>query len=370
MRRALMLKYRGQKLIRAGFIGVVLLALLVVVGLQPERIISMATSVHYQALFIEAGGLDAGDNVTLSGVKVGAVQNISLHNGQALVTFNVAGRVRLGGKTTAHIRTGSLLGRRVLTLESSGNPAMHPSDVIPVSRTSSPYTLSEAVGDLTTNVAGTDTDAINRSLDTLSETLNQIAPQLGPTFEGVAGLSRTVNERDKSLRDLLKSASDVTGILAQRSDQVNTLILNSNDLLGVLVGQRQAIVGLLANVSAAAKEISGVVHDNEPKLAATLQRLNSIAAMLEKNRDNIAKAIPGLAKFETTLGEAISGGLFYQGFVANTAIPQFIQPFLDYLWGFRRGTNAGQPPDQAGPRAEFPFPVNGIPQPNERGGPR
>lgn len=365
-----MLKYRGPQLVRAGFIGAVVLMLIVLVGLKPEGISSWATTVRYQALFVEAGGLDVGDNVTLSGVKVGAVQNISLHSGKALVTFNVTGAVRLGDSTTAHIRTGSLLGRRVLTLESVGAAAMRPSAVIPVSRTSSPYTLSEAVGDLTTDAAGTDTDAVNRSLDILSDTLNQIAPQLGPSFEGIAALSRAVNERDTSLRDLLKSASDVTGLLSQRSDQVNTLILNSNDLLAVLVSQRQAIVGLLANVSAAAKEISGVVHDNEPKLAGTLQRLNSIAAMLEKNRDNIAKAIPGLAKFETTLGEAISSGLFYQGFVANTVIPEFVQPFLDYLWGFRRGTNAGQPPDQAGPRAEFPFPNNGIPPPNRRWGQR
>jgi phospholipid/cholesterol/gamma-HCH transport system substrate-binding protein len=26
---------------------------------------------------------------------------------------------------------------------------------------------------------------------------------------------------------------------------------------------------------------------------------------------------------------------------------------------------AGQPPDNAGPRAELPFPVNGIPQPGD-----
>ena len=35
--------------------------------------------------------------------------------------------------------------------------------------------------------------------------------------------------------------------------------------------------------------------------------------------------------------------------------------FLDYALGYRRGVNAGQPPDTAGPRAEFPFPYNGIP---------
>ena len=77
---------------------------------------------------------------------------------------------------------------------------MHPRDVIPVSRTSSPYSLTEAVSDLTTNTAGTDTEGINQALDTLSATIDQIAPQLGPTFDGVTRLSRSLNSRNDTLR--------------------------------------------------------------------------------------------------------------------------------------------------------------------------
>ena len=43
-----------------------------------------------------------------------------MQHGKALVTFMVNGGVRLGSDTTAHIRTGTLLGQRVLTLESDG----------------------------------------------------------------------------------------------------------------------------------------------------------------------------------------------------------------------------------------------------------
>lgn len=356
-----MLKYRGTQLVRSGFIGVVLIVLVITVGLQPERLLALAASLKYQALFTEAGGLNAGDKVMMSGVNVGTVGDVSLRSGQALVTFTVDGEVRLGSETTAHIRTGSVLGQRLLSLDSAGEDRMRRTDVIPVSRTSSPYSLTEAVGDLTTNTAATDTATLNRSLDTLSETIDQIAPQLGPAFDGLTRLSRSLNERDEGLGELLSSARDMTKILSQRSEQVNTLILNSNELLGVLGEQRQAIVELLANVSAVAKVVSGLVHDNESKLAPTLQKLNSVTAMLEQNRDAIAKALPGLAKFETTLGESVASGYFYQGFVSNVVFSQFLQPFLDYAFGFRRGDNAGQPPDNAGPRAEFPFPFNGIP---------
>src|SRR4051812_25313785 len=131
-----MLKYRGPHIIRAGFIGVVLVVLIIVAGLNTQRLATWATSVRFQALFADAGGLAVGNDVTRSGIKIGLVSDISLRQGLALVTLTVDGQFRLGSQTTAHIRTGSLLGQRVVTLESAGSGVMRPNTVIPVARTS------------------------------------------------------------------------------------------------------------------------------------------------------------------------------------------------------------------------------------------
>jgi phospholipid/cholesterol/gamma-HCH transport system substrate-binding protein len=360
-----MQKYRGSSLIRAGIIGVILAILVIAIGLQPERLVQWATSLRYQALFSEAGGIAVGNDVTVSGIKVGSVSSVKLDNGDALVGFTIDGRYALGSDTTAHIRTGTLLGERVLALESAGSGTLKPNTVIPVSRTSSPYSLTDAVNELTANTAGTNTESLNQSLDTLSQTLDQIAPQLGPTFDGVSRLSKSLNSRNESLADLLKTAGDVTGILSERSEKVNTLILNANDLVGVLNERRYAITSLLNATSAVSQELTGVVHDNEQELRPTLDRLNSVTAMLEKNRDNLAKMLPGAAKYYLTQGEIVSNGAYYNAYVPNLVFGQLLQPFLDYAFGLRRGVNIGQPPDNAGPRAELPFPVNSIPQPGD-----
>ncbi|GFG51186.1 mammalian cell entry protein [Mycolicibacterium agri] len=360
-----MQKYRGSSLIRAGIIGVVLCVLVIAIGLQPERLVQWATSLRYQALFTEAGGIAVGNDVTVSGIKVGSVSSVKLENGDALVGFTIDGRYALGSETTAHIRTGTLLGERVLALESAGGGTLSPNTVIPVTRTSSPYSLTDAIDELTANTAGTDTQALNQSLDTLAETLDRISPQLGPTFDGVSRLSRSLNSRNESLAQLFKTAGDVTGILSERTEKVNALILNSNDLLAVLNERRQAITSLLSATSAVSKELTALVADNEAELAPTLERLNDVSAMLEKNRDNLAKMLPGAAKYYLTQGEIVANGAYYNAFVPNLAFGQILQPFLDYAFGFRRGVNAGQPPDNAGPRAEIPFPVNGIPQPGD-----
>jgi len=356
-----MLKYSGSKLVRSGFMGLVLIALVIAIGLQPKKLTSWATSIHYRAVFAEAGGLTPGNDVKVSGVTMGTVTDVGLSHGKALVTFSLHSTVRLGSDTTAHIRTGTVLGARMLTLEPAGTDILHGSDTIPISHTSSPYSLTNAVGDFTTNTAGTDTASLTQSLDTLSDTIDRMAPQLGPTFDGLTRLSKTLNDRNDSLSKLLKSAADVTGILSQRSAQVNTLLLNANDLLEVLSQRRYAIVNLLANTSALSQQLSDLVADNEKELAPTLEKLNSVTAMLEKNSDNIAKALEGLAKYQVTQGESVNNGFYYNAFVGNLIPSQTLQPFLDYAFGFRRGVNAGQPPDNAGPRAELPWPHNGIP---------
>ncbi|WP_374158796.1 MCE family protein [Mycobacterium sp. G7A2] len=356
-----MQKYRGSSLVRAGFIGVVLIALVIMVGLQPQKLWAMATSVRYQAVFAEAGGLSAGNNVKVSGVTVGTVSDITLERGAAMVTFSVNSAVPIGSDTTASIGIATVLGERVLDLEPAGSRSLGAGGVIPLSQTGSPYSLTDAVGEFTSNTAATDTAAINQSLDTLSDTIERIAPQLAPTFDGVTRLSKSLNTRNESLSSLLRAASDVTGVLSERSNQVNSLILNANDLLAVLQERRYAIVNLLASTTAVARQLTGMVADNEQELAPTLEKLNTVSEMLERNRDNISASLKGLAKYQVTQGEAVNNGFYYNGFASNLLPGPAIQPFLDYALGFRRGTDAGQPPDNAGPRAEFPFPYNGIP---------
>jgi phospholipid/cholesterol/gamma-HCH transport system substrate-binding protein len=360
-----MIKYRGSNLVKAGFIGVVLIMLTIAVGLQPERLIAWATAIRYHALFAEAGGITVGNDVTVSGIKVGSVTSVALDNGDALVGFTIGGQYPLGSDTNAHIRTGTLLGERVLALDSAGDGDLKPNSTIPITRTSSPYSLSDAVGDLGRNTAGTHTDTLNQSLDTLSETLDQIAPQLGPTFDGLARVSQSLNNRNQSLAELLKTAGQVTAIFSERSQQVNSLILNANDLVAVLNDRRNAIAGLLRYTSAVSKELTGLVADNEKRLAPALKQLNEVTAVLEKNRDNLTKMLPGAAKYYLTQSEIVANGAYYNAYIPNIIFPQLLQPFLDYAFGFRRGIDAGRPPDTAGPRAELPFPVNGIPQPGD-----
>ena len=298
-------------------------------------------------MFSEAGGLIVGNDVTVSGIKVGSVSIVELDNGDALVGFTIDGQVRASASdTTAHIRTGTLLGERVLALDSAGSGTLDPQHVIPTTRTSSPYSLTDAVSELTSNTAATDTETLNQSLDTLADDARPDRSAAGPDVRWPVATfavaeqpqrkpGRAAQDRRRRHRDPVR-----TQPADQHADP------QSNDLLGVLNERRQAIVSLLANTFGGVAATDGSGADNEKELAPALERLNRINEMLERNRDNIAKALPGLAKYELTQGEIVANGAYYNALMPNiqpaqtsAAVPRLrvrIQP-----WGQRRPA-AGQ----------------------------
>lgn len=76
--------------------------------------------------FSGIGGLGVGDDVQISGVKVGAVSEIELDEETYLarVTINIDGGVELPIDTAALISSESLLGGRYLSLEPGGDDLM------------------------------------------------------------------------------------------------------------------------------------------------------------------------------------------------------------------------------------------------------
>ena len=87
-----------------------------------------------------------GAAVQVSGVKVGQVRDIDLDGPRVLVTFTVDDDIAVGDRSEAAIKTKSLLGAKFLELTPRGEGSQ--AGTIPVERTSSPYQLPDALGDL------------------------------------------------------------------------------------------------------------------------------------------------------------------------------------------------------------------------------
>lgn len=313
-----------------GIIGLVVATAVSLSALQIDRLPFIRSGATYTAYFTDAGGLVSGDQVQVAGVRSGRVEQVNLDGAKVYVRFTLNEKIVLGNKTSAAIKTNTLLGRKSLEVTPAGSGSTRPADTIPLDRTTSPYSLTDALGDLTNTVKDLDMDRVNRTLDALSTTFADTPAPLRSALDGVTQLSRSLNARDKALTELLGRAQNVTKVLADRGNQINALLVDGNALLGELDRRRSALSQLIVYINGLAQQLTGLVNDNEAQLKPTLDRLNSVLALLQSNKDNLSKALDGLGPFSAALGEQVGSGPYFQAYVSN-ATTRGLQILVDAL---------------------------------------
>ncbi|WP_324192890.1 MCE family protein [Nocardia transvalensis] len=307
----------GPKLVSVGIVGLVVAVAISLSALQFDRLPFIKSGAEFSAYFADAGGLVVGDPVQVAGVRSGRVDEVRLDGAKVLVRFSLAESIVLGRRTTAAIKTNTILGRKTLEVVPQGDGVIRRNDPIPLERTTSPYSLNDALGDLTKTVQGLDLDQVNKTLDTLSQTFADTPAPLRSALDGVTQLSRSLNARDKALTDLLGHAQNVTKVLSERANQINALLTDGNDLLGELNARRTALSQLIVYVNGLAQQLTGFVNDNEAQLKPALDKLNSVLQLLQRNKDNLGKALERLGPYAAALGEQVGSGPYFQAYLSN-----------------------------------------------------
>lgn len=310
-----------------GVMGTVILACVTVVAFQYNKLPFIKNTDDYAAYFAEAGGIKPGNTVRVSGLGVGRVSDLRLEGTKVRVGFTVRKGVALGDRTEAAIKTETILGAKMLELTPRGGGKL--SGTIPLQRTTSPYELPDALGDLTTTISGLDTAQLSTALTTLADTLKATPSNVRPALEGVARFSDTLNGRDAQLRSLLGNANKVSTVLGKRSQQIAGLVANSNALLAALLDERDSLDALMNNVTAVSHQISGLVDDNRTQLKPALDKLNGVLEILDNRKEDIQKTLPKFKRYAMSFGECLGSGPFFKAYVANLVPGQIGGPILD-----------------------------------------
>ena len=118
-----------------------------------------------------------------------------------------------------------MLGQKYLALDPAGHRHADPDDVIPLSRTTSPYDVIDAFSAAATTIGDIDTD--------------QLATEHGGAFGRVLGntrrhprrrstgstrLSETIANRDQELQKLFAATKQTTQVLADRNAEFERLL--------------------------------------------------------------------------------------------------------------------------------------------------
>jgi len=299
-------------------IGLLTVVLIVVLAFNGPAIFGGGNT--YRAEFAEAAGLKSGDMVTVAGVEAGRVDSVELAGDRVLATFTVAD-AWVGDRTSASIQIRTLLGAKTLALDPQGDAELDPDRPIPLRRTASPFDVVEAFDGLSGTIDQIDTGRLALSLDTLAETFRGAAPEVRGTLDGLSRLSTTIASRDEEIRTLLAGTRNLSGVLADRNAEVVKLLSDGNLLLAEIQRRREAISALLDGTRALSDQLRGLVADNRDQLGPTLEQLDRVAALLQRNKDALGEGVGNLAVFLRLFTNATGNGEWFDNYVCGLVPP-------------------------------------------------
>lgn len=311
--------FRERNPVPIGLVGLVVLAALLLLAFNLQKLPFVGGGPGYAAQLTEAGGLKVGDDVRIAGVKVGKVDEIALDRGHVRVAFTISEDAHFGTRTGASVRMKTVLGQKYLSLEPAGPGQLAEDSEIPLSRTVSSYDVVDAFTDLATTTERIDVEQLSTSLDVLATEFKDSPPQVRAALTGLSRLSRTVASRDEQLRTLVSRANAVTGTVAQRDDEVERLIRDGDLLLDELSRRREAIHTLFVNTAELAEQLTGLVRDNRAQLKPALDQLRAVLATLQKHQDDLDRGIALMAPFTRVFANTLGTGRWFDTYVQNLA---------------------------------------------------
>jgi phospholipid/cholesterol/gamma-HCH transport system substrate-binding protein len=347
--------------VRNGLMAIVIVLLVVGVGQSFGSIPMLFAQPNYYAQFTDAAGIRAGDKIRMAGIEVGLVRGLQIQGNKVLVEFT-AGGTRIGADSRAAIRTETILGRRSIDIENRGRQPLRVGAVLPLAQTSTPYQIYDAFTDITKAATGWDVEAIKRSLNMVSQTIDQTSPHLSAAFDGIKRFAETIGKRDQQFRQMLANAKTIATTLSDRSEQINALLVNAGSLLAAINERGSAVTYLLERTHALETQIKGLIDDN-PNLNHVLNQLRVVTDVLMQRKGDLAEILTTVSRFAASIGEGLGSGPYFKAMVANLLPYQILQPWVDAAFK-KRGIDPEQFWRSAGlPAFRFPDP-NGTRLPN------
>lgn len=284
------------------------------------------------ALFASATGIYSGDEVRVSGVKVGTITAIEPIGAQARMTMRVDRDVPVPADADAVIVAQSLVAARYVQLapayETSG-PIMADGAVIPIERTAIPVEWDEVKAQLTrlatdlgprSGVAGT---SISRFIDSAANAIDGNGQKLRQTIAELSGLSRTLADGSGNLVDVIKNLQTFVTALRDSGEQIVQFQDRFATLTSV-VNDESDLGSAFTELSSAIGDVRRFVAGSRDQTAEQLQRLTNVTQNLVDHRidlENLLHAAPNAVANAYDIYDPDSGSQIGRFAFSNFANP-------------------------------------------------
>lgn len=271
---------------------------------------SAASGTTYQAVFVEAPSLNAGDDVRIAGVRVGQVTGVEIVDRRlAQVTFTVDTGIELRSDVEAEIRFRNLIGQRYLALEQGTASAdLEPGATIAVERTRPALDLTQLFNGFQPLFRLLSPEDVNE----LSFQVIQVLQGDGTTMTGLlrhtAGITSTLAERDEVIGEVITQLSGVLETVDSRSDDLRGLVTSLQQLVSGLAGDRESIGDAVDSMGRVADGLGDLLAESRVPIGRTVRGLDQLAGNLVDAEADLDRIFDNLPRKLEAVGRTASYG--------------------------------------------------------------
>ena len=277
----------------------------------------------YSAVFSDVSRLKEGQTVRVAGVRVGTVNSVSLRSDKKVVVkFDADHSVALTTGTRAVIRYLNLVGDRYLELvDGPGSTKVLPAGAeIPIDRTAPALDLDLLLGGLKPVTQGLHPQDVNALSASLIQVFQGEGGTLNSLLSNTTSFSNTLADNSQTIQGLIDNLNTVVGTVNKEGTKFSGAIDRLEKLISGFSQDRDTIGAAITALDNGTTSIADLLTRARPPLAGTVDQLNRMAPLLDKDKNLIDISLQKLPNNYRKLQRLGSYGAWFPYYLCGLAM--------------------------------------------------
>ena len=283
---------------------------------------SLRSGETFTARFTDAAALEEGDDVRISGVKVGEVEDIEVTDRRiAAVTFTLSDR-RLPASATAQLKYRNLVGQRYLALEQGAgdpNQFLPAGATIPEERTKPALDLTVLLGGFKPLFQALSPDDVNK----LSYEIIQVLQGEGGTIQSLlahtSSLTSSIAAKDQVIGQVVNNLNGVLDTVNSRDKELSGLVVQLQQVVSGLSADREPIGEAITSLNGLTNTTAGLVEQARPPLREDIAGLGQLSKNLNDNEPTTERFLRNLPEKLPTITRTATHGSWFNFFLCKSS---------------------------------------------------
>ncbi|ONF63454.1 MCE family protein [Amycolatopsis keratiniphila] len=280
----------------------------------------VGTTVGYTARFTDATSVNPGDEVRMSGVRIGQVDSVGVVERRlADVRFSVENKRRLTAGATVTIRYRNLVGQRYLSIDPGpdGPAPLEEGALIPPERTHPALDLTALFNGFKPLFQALSPSDVNQLSFEIVQVLQGEGSTIDSLVEHTASLTSTLAGKDQVIGQVIGNLNTVLDTLNSQGDQFDKLVDVTAQLVSGLAGDAKPIGQAIGGLGELTTATADLLQDGRAPLKDSINTLGDLSKNLADNTPVFEQFLANLPKKLDRMGAMVSYGSWFNFYLCS-----------------------------------------------------